>query len=68
MSPAQYDAIMEIAENGERFAPQDLNVPRRTVASLARRGWIAIAAGRAIVTPAGWLAVERDVARDNISK
>ena len=64
MSPAQYVAIMEIAENGERFAPQDLNVARRTVASLARRGWIAIAAGRAVVTPAGWLAVERDTNRN----
>lgn len=65
MTRAQYEAIMEIAEYGGRFAPHDLNVPRRTVASLARRGWIAIERGRAIVTPAGWLAVERDVARDN---
>jgi hypothetical protein len=63
MSPTQYAAIMEIAENGERFAPHDLNVACRTVASLARRGWIAIAAGRAIVTPTGWAAVERDTNR-----
>lgn len=63
MSPAQYAAILEIAENGERFAPHDLNVACRTVASLARRGWIAIERGRAVVTPAGWLAVERDTIR-----
>lgn len=57
MTRAQYYAIMHIAEYGERFAPHDLNVARRTVASLARRGWIAVVNGRAVVTAAGWEAV-----------
>jgi hypothetical protein len=63
MTAAQYAAILEIAENGERFAPHDLNVACRTVASLARRGWITIQNKRAVVTPAGWLAMERDAIR-----
>ncbi len=57
MTRAQHDAIMEIAENGERYAPHDLNVPKRTVASIAKRGWIALINGRAEVTPQGWAAV-----------
>ncbi len=57
MTRAQHDAIMEIAENGERYAPHDLNVPQRTVASIAKRGWITLVNGRAEVTPQGWAAV-----------
>jgi len=60
MSRTQYAAILEIAENGERFPPHDLNVARRTVKSLARRGWIALLGGRAIVTAAGWQALETE--------
>jgi len=58
MSRTQYAAILEIAENGERYAPHDLNVARRTVEGLARRGWIALLDGHAIVTTAGWQAIE----------
>lgn len=58
MSRTQYAAILEIAENGERFPSHELNVARRTVESLARRGWIALFGGRAIVTAAGWQALE----------
>lgn len=58
MSRAQYYAILHIAEYGHRFAPHDLNVATRTARSLAKRGWIALHNGRAIVTPAGWAAME----------
>ena len=58
MSRTQYAAILHIAEYGERFAPHDLNVSTRTVRSLAVRGWIALHNGRAVVTAAGWLAME----------
>ena len=58
MSRAQYSAILEIAENGERFAPHDLNVSARTVRSLANRGWITIENNRAVVTANGWKAME----------
>ena len=60
MSRTQYAAILEIAQNGERFSPHDLNVARRTIESLARRGWIALLGGRAIVTAAGWQALETE--------
>lgn len=57
MTKAQYEAILEIAENGERFSPADLNVSARTVASLAKRGFIAVENGKAIVTDRGWEAM-----------
>jgi hypothetical protein len=57
MTRAQYDAILEISENGERFAPHDLNVSKRTVVSLARRGWIKIENGMAVVTQEAWEAM-----------
>lgn len=57
MTRAQYDALMEIAENGERFAARDLNISARTVASIAKRGWIAMQGETPVVTEKGWQAV-----------
>lgn len=56
MSKAMYDALMEIAENGERLALTDLNVSQRMVVALAKRGFVAIAKGRAVVTDQAWAA------------
>ena len=58
MTKTQIAAILEVAENGERFAPHNLNISARTVRSLAVRGWVSIENGAAIVTAAGWAALE----------
>ena len=58
MSRAQYAAILHIAEYGERFAPHDLNVTTRTMRGLFARGWVTLHKGRAVVTAAGWTAME----------
>ena len=57
MSRTMQAAILEIAENGERLSPADLNVSRRTVVALAKRGFIAIERGVPIVTDRGWSAL-----------
>lgn len=57
MTAAQYDAIMEIADNGERFKAYDLNIRPQTVAAIAKSGWIEVVDGHAFVTEDGWNAV-----------
>jgi hypothetical protein len=57
MTKAQHDAILEIAENGEKFWPHDLNVSARTFASLQRKGYIRVMGSVTFVTPAGWAAL-----------
>ena len=57
MTRTMQAAILEIAENGERFAPTDLNVSRRTVEALAKRGFIALERGIPVVTDRGWSAL-----------
>lgn len=54
MTAAQYDAIIEIAENGERFKAHDLNIRPQTVDAIAKRGWVEIVNGHAMVTDKAW--------------
>lgn len=54
ISKAQYDAILEIAQNGERFKASDLNIRTATVAAIAKRGWIEVVNGHAFVTDKAW--------------
>lgn len=59
MTRAQYDAVIEIADNHGRFKACDLNIRMATVTAMAKRGWIGVdARGFAFVTDAGWKAVE----------
>lgn len=58
MTKTQIAAILEVAENGERFAAHNLNISARTVRSLAVRGWVSIENGSAVVTAAGWAALD----------
>lgn len=57
MTRTQYDAIQEIAENGERFRACDLNIRPQTFAAIAKRGWVEIVNSHAFVTYKGWQAV-----------
>lgn len=58
MTKAMYDAIMEVAENGERFAARDLNVSARTMNAAHRAGYVANRVGGGlVVTAKGWAAV-----------
>ena len=57
MTKAQYAAILEIAENGERFPLRELNIPRRTLQALARNGYISSTGAVTLVTPEGWDAI-----------
>ena len=57
MTKTQYTAILEIAENGERFLPRDLNIPQRTLQALARAGYISSIGAATLVTPKGWEAL-----------
>ncbi len=57
MTKAQYDAILEIAQNGERFWPHDLNVSARTFKALEKKGFIRCMGSVAFVTPDGWKAL-----------
>jgi hypothetical protein len=57
ISPTMYRAICEIAENGERLPAHELNVDRRTVGALARRGFITVDRGHAFVTDRAWAAL-----------
>jgi ribosomal protein L28 len=59
MTKAQYDAILEVAENGERFWPHDLNVSARTMKALERKGYIRVMGAVTFVTRAGWQAVAK---------
>ena len=59
MTRAQYDAVIEIADNRGRFKACDLNIRMATVTAMAKRGWIGVDdRGFAFVTDAGWKAVE----------
>ena len=64
MTKAQYYAMLEIAENGERFGVDGLNVAKRTMIGLVRRGWADISGKVPVVTDAGWKAVAADEAAD----
>lgn len=57
MTEAQYRAILEVAENGERFPTYELNIRPATAAAIAKRGWISVLGNRAFVTPKGWEAL-----------
>lgn len=59
MTRAQYDAVIEIADNHGRFKACELNIRMTTVTAMAKRGWIGVDdRGFAFVTEAGWKAVE----------
>ena len=54
ITQAQYDALIEIAENGERFKANELNIRPQTVEAIAKRGWIEVINGYAFVTGKAW--------------
>lgn len=54
ITPAQYDALMEIADKGERFKANELNIRPQTVKAIATRGWVEIIDGNAFVTEKAW--------------
>ena len=58
MTIAQYDALLEVLSNGDKFKAYDLNIPKRTVASIAKKGWVSVTkSGRAFVTEEGFAAL-----------
>jgi len=57
MTQAQYDAMMQISEHGERMGHEFLNVRPSTMAVMIKRGWVLVSNNHASVTAAGWAAV-----------
>ena len=59
MTPAQYDAIQMILEDGERFKANDLNIRQQTMRAISARAWVCFdARGFASVTDAGMAALD----------
>ena len=57
MTEAQYRAMLEIAENGERFPAYELNIRPATISAIAKRGWVSVLGNHAFVTQKGWEAL-----------
>lgn len=57
MTTAQLNAFKEISQNGEQFRACDLNISRRTVVSMAKRGWIDVDGEKAFITTEGHNAI-----------
>jgi len=54
VTKAQYDALIEIADRGERLKARDLNIRPQTWAAIVTRGWVEVINGHAFVTNAAW--------------
>lgn len=57
VTKAQYDALIEIADRGERLKAQDLNIRPQTWEAIVTRGWVEVKGNHAFVTNAAWEAM-----------
>ncbi len=58
VTKSQYDALMEIADRGERLKACDLNIRPQTWNALVMRGWVEVKDGHAFVTGVAWDAMK----------
>lgn len=58
VTKSQYDALMEIADHGDRLKACDLNIRPQTWNAIVMRGWVDVNDGHAVVTAAAWDALK----------
>lgn len=54
VTKSQYDALMQIAEVGDKFLASELNIRPQTWNAIVMRGWVSVNNGYASVTDAAW--------------
>lgn len=57
MTMTQYDAIMNVAEFGDKFKSNEINMRPQTQTSITNRQWVEVVNGHMFVTKKGWDAV-----------
>ncbi len=54
VTKSQYDALMEVADIGEKVKANQLNIRPQTWNSIVMRGWVSVDNGYARVTQSAW--------------